>query len=188
MLGLLNKKEYQYDESFYGDLDAYAQKIAYFFHSSLQGLDAAPEAAVVISCLRSAGIRQAILDNAQCFSLVQLARAIEIQDSAINIAEIFPESLNALSHEWGIRKPSLSLYAQSILRFNEVGIEPSQILHIGTRMQDDLAVAKSCGFRTALYAAEKSSLQATLEDLKNPATRPDRLITNLSQLRDILQC
>ena len=188
MLQLLSKKEYQYDESFYGDLQSLSEKVAYFFHSCLQGVEASTHAWSTLNVLRSTGIHQAILDNGQCFTLVQLTRALRTQGTMSDVAELLPEHLNTLSYEWGIRKPSVSLYAQSILRFNQLGIEPSQILHVGTRMQHDLSIAKSCGFRTVLYTGEKASLQATLDELKNPATRPDRLITDLTQLRDILSC
>jgi len=95
--------------------------------------------------------------------------------------------------------PSLSVVATEPLRRatdrtkvlsalrKEIGIEPNQILHVGTRINDDLAVAKSYGFRTVLYAGDRTSLQATGADLKNPETKPDRLITELLQLRNILQ-
>lgn len=187
IIDLLMRKEYRFDESFYGDYKSLAQKVAYFFHSSLQGVEAAPGALSTLLAISEAGIRQAALADAQCFTLVQLTRGLREQGTIHTVATILPESLNTLSYEWGIRKPSVSLYAQSILRFKELGIEPDQILHVGTRMEDDLAVAKSCGFRTALYAGDKTSLQATATDLKNPETKPDRLLTELSQLRDVLQ-
>jgi len=187
LLGLLNKKDYQYDESIYGDLNGLAEKVAYFFHSSLQGTEASAGALSTLTAISEGGLRQAALADAQCFTLVQLTRALRQQGDIHHVASFLPESLNTMSHEWGIRKPSVSLYAQTILRFKELGIEPDQILHIGTRMRDDLAVAKSCGLRTALYAADRTSLQATVDDLKNPDTRPDRLLTNLTQLRDVLQ-
>lgn len=187
LIDLMNKKEYRYDESFYGDTEALTEKIAYFFHSALQGIEAAPGALMTLSAIQEAGLRQAALANAQRFTLVQLTRALRAQGPVPDIRLFFPDTLNTLSHEWGIRKPSVSLYAQSIFRFTKLGIEPDQILHIGTRMQDDLATAKSCGLKTVLYAADKTSLKATAEDLKNPDTRPDRLITELTQLRDILQ-
>lgn len=187
LLGLLNQKEYVYDESLYGDEHQLAEKIAYFFHCSLQGTEAAPGALVTLTALKEGGIRQAVLANAQCFTLAQLTRALRAQGYITDVAEMLPASLNTLSHEWGIRKPSISIFAQAILRFKELGIEPDEILHVGTRMQEDLAVAKSCGFKTVLYAADRTSLQATPEDLKNPDTRPDRLISDLTQLRDILQ-
>ncbi len=187
LLGLLDKKEYRYDESLYGGLNELAQKVAYFFHSSLQGTEAAPGALTTMTMLSEAGYRQAALADGQCFTLVQLTRALRAQESLPYLEALMPENLNTLSYEWGVRKPSVSLYAQAILRFKEIGLEPNQILHVGTRIRDDLAVAKSYGFRTVLYAGDKTSLQATGADLKNPETKPDRLVTELAQLRNILQ-
>ena len=187
LLGLLDKKEYRYDESLYGDLNELAQKVAYFFHSSLQGTEAAPGALTTMTTLSETGYRQAALADGQCFTLAQLTRALRAQGSLPYLEALMPDSLNTLSYEWGVRKPSASLYAQAILRFKEIGLEPNQILHVGTRIQDDLAVAKSYGFRTVLYAGDKTSLKATGADLKNPETKPDRLITELIQLRNILQ-
>jgi FMN phosphatase YigB (HAD superfamily) len=85
-----------------------------------------------------------------------------------------------------VRKPSKTLFLRAVDRFVKVGIEPEQILHVSSHVRDDLAVAKSLGMRTALYAAEKLGLQAAAEDLKDPATKPDRLITELTQVRDII--
>ena len=39
--------------------------------------------------------------------------------------------------------------------------------------------------KTALLAAEKSGLQVTAAQLKDPATRPDRLLTDLSQIANL---
>jgi hypothetical protein len=40
--------------------------------------------------------------------------------------------------------------------------------------------------KTALMVAEKSGLEVSSDVLKDPATRPDRLLTELSQLRSIV--
>lgn len=184
---LLEKKDYEYDHGVYGDHDQLCEKIAYFFHASLQGTEASHKALFTLNSIAEAGLKQSILANAQCFSLVQLTRALRQQGTIQHAGLLFSDSLNTLSYEWGIRKPSVSLFAQSILRHKSIGIEPSQILHVGTRMTEDLVIAKSCGMRTVFYAADRTSLQATPEELKNPETRPDRLITDLQQLRDILQ-
>ena len=187
MIELLDKKDYQYDQSLYGDIDEFSQKVAYFFHSALQGIEAAKGALGTLVAVADSGLRQAALADAQCFTLVQLTRVLRSQGSVPDLGAILPDSLNTLSYEWGMKKPSISLYAKAVLRFKEIGIEPNQILHIGTRIHDDLAVAKSCGFRTVLYAGDITSVQATLADLKNPELRPDRLITEIPQLRTILQ-
>ena len=71
-------------------------------------------------------------------------------------------------------------------RFNKLGLEPENILYISSRVRDDLAIAKSIGMRTALYAAEKLSLQADSADMKDHTLKPDRLLTDLVQVRDLI--
>ena len=61
LLELLDKKEYRYDESLYGDMNELAQKVAYFFHCSLQGMEAAKGALSTLIALSEGGIRQAAL-------------------------------------------------------------------------------------------------------------------------------
>lgn len=79
LLGMLDKKDYQYDTSLYGDIDELAEKVAYFFHSSLQGVEAAPNALTTLMTLSSNGLRQALLADAQPFTVVQLIRALREQ-------------------------------------------------------------------------------------------------------------
>jgi FMN phosphatase YigB (HAD superfamily) len=67
-----------------------------------------------------------------------------------------------------------------------MGIAASQVLMVGTRIGDDLAIAKETGMRTALFAADRTSLAATREELTDPQVRPDRLLTSLTQLREIV--
>ena len=40
--------------------------------------------------------------------------------------------------------------------------------------------------KTALYAADTTSLRATKAEMQDPQMRPDRLLTDLSQLREVL--
>ena len=67
-----------------------------------------------------------------------------------------------------------------------MGIAASQVLAVGTRIREDLAIAKEVGMRTALLAADRTSLAAEKEDLADPELRPDRLLTSLTQLREIV--
>lgn len=186
LLGMLDKKDYEYDVGFYGDLDELAIKVAYFFHSSLQGVEAAENALQALITIQSPGLRQALLADAQPFTVVQLFRALMEQGSIPRPDTLFTPSLNTFSYVEGVRKPSKTLFLRAVDRFVKVGIEPEQILHVSSRVGDDLAVAKSLGMRTALYAAEKLGLQAAAEELKDPATKPDRLITSLMQVRDLV--
>ena len=83
-------------------------------------------------------------------------------------------------------KPSERLFKQSLAQLQALGIAPAQVLHVGSRLELDLLPAKKLGMRTALFAGDKESLQATREQLKDQATRPDVLLTELSQIVEII--
>ena len=186
LLGMLDKKDYQYDAALYGDMDELSEKVAYFFHSSLQGVEAAPNALATLLALSSNGFRQALFADAQPFTVVQLIEALRAQGAVPSPDSLFNSSLHTLSYIEGVRKPARTMFLRAMDRFNKLGLEPAQVLYVSTRVRDDLAIAKSLGMRTALYAAEKLSLQAAPEDMKDPAMKPDRLLTDLAQVRELV--
>ena len=186
MIDRLRQKEYQYDESLYGNLDEYCAKIAYFFHANQQGVAAAENAARTVSAIAQSPVRQGLLADAQPFTIAQILRLFREEVTLPPLDELFDLDCWTLSFLEGVRKPSLSLYETAVKQFAELGIAPGEVLHVGSRLRDDLAIAKSVGMRTALYAADKVSLRATKEDMRDPALKPDRLVTDLIQVRDIL--
>lgn len=182
----LGKKEYSYDEETYGDLDEFAEKVAYFFHSCLQGVAAAPQALTALKGLAEGGIAQGIVADAQSFSLVQLLRGLKQQGSVPPLGTLFSSGCLSLSYREGFRQPSRTLFERCIADFDNLGISSREILHISSRLNDDLGPAKQFGLRTALYTGDKLGVQATAADLKNPDLRPDRILTELGQVRQIL--
>ncbi len=186
LLGMLDKKDYQYDTALYGDMDELSEKVAYFFHSSLQGVEAAPGALATLQALSAAGFRQTLFADAQPFTIAQLIHSLRQQGAVASPDSLFDTSLHTLSYIEGVRKPSRTMYLRAMDRFNKLGLEPEEILYVSSRVRDDLAPAKALGIRTALYAAEKLSLQASPEDMKDPAMKPDRLLTELTQVRDLV--
>jgi FMN phosphatase YigB (HAD superfamily) len=186
IVGRLAQKEYEFDRVQYGDEDALSEKIAYFFHEMLQGHEAAPDAAAALNFVVNAGLPQGLLADAQCFTLTQLVRDLQQQDSSATIARLFRPELVTLSYVEGVRKPSMSLFAGAYRGLKTLGLAPEDVLYVSSRVAGDLAVAKAIGFRTAVYAGEKLGLSVTVEDLQNPDVCPDRLLTSLSQIRDVL--
>lgn len=186
ILKKLFQKDYKFDANFYGSLNEYSRKIAYFFHASLQGTACFDNAARAIEHIQSCGVLQGFIADAQCFTLVQLQRGLKNQGLALPVDLLFPAEAKALSFEVRGRKPSERLFKHFLAGVAKRGIEPSQVLHIGSRIEKDIAPAKKLGMRTALFAGDKESVQATPEQLKDSATRPDALLTDLSQLVDMI--
>ena len=182
----LFQKEYQFDAGFYGSLNEYSKKVAYFFHASLQGAAAQPEAAMALKQTAEAGLQQGLLADAQCFTWVQLCRGLKAQDSAANPDALLPPGLRILSCEVKARKPSETLFRPALAAILAKGIRPDEVLHVGTSLARDIVPAKRHGMRTALYAGDKAALEATPEQLKDAAFRPDVLLTELGQIAHII--
>ena len=182
----LVQNEYEIDETFYGDQEQFALKVAFFFHQSLQGVAAADTAASVLSAISQSSCRQTLLADAQPFTLVQMLRALSRDATLPPLGTLLDADAMTLSCHVGLRKPSPSLYRHCLDRLAENGIEPGEVLHVGSRLKNDLAVAKKLGMKTALYAGDNESFEATTDDIRNPDLKPDRLITKLDQVLTVL--
>lgn len=185
IIARLFDKEYSYDEEFYGDVRQFSEKVAYFFHSNLQGIEARPGAVQAIQDLCAINVSQGLLADGQVFAFTQLLRALSRQGTLPPLAEALHPDAVLFSYELGIRKPSRSLFELSVERLKIAGFQPEELLHISCRLETDLVPAKAAGMKTALLAAEKAGLEAPAALLKDPATRPDRLLTDLNQIANL---
>jgi len=186
ILKKLLQKDYRFDAGFFGSLNEFSRKVAYFFHASLQGTACYPGAAEALRHVADQGLSQGLLGDGQCFTLVQLQRGLAQQDESANLGELLTEGLTTLSSEVRARKPSERLFRQALAALSERGLTPPEVLHVGSRVQLDLVPARRLGMRTALFAGDRASLQATPEELKAPTSRPDVLLTELSQIAAVV--
>ena len=106
----LFQKDYEFDASFFGSLNEYTRKVAYFFHASMQGTACYPKVADALKLLQDRNVAQGLLADAQCFSLLQLQRGLAKQGWTSPVSQLFADDRNALSFELGCRKPSENLF------------------------------------------------------------------------------
>ncbi len=156
------------------------------FTPACKGRPVYADAASALRQVADKGLKQGLLADGQCFTRVQLQRGLAAQDSDIVLDKLLDKDLVALSYEIRGRKPSERLFRQAVNALNQQGIAPNQVLHVGTSIQRDLLPARRLGMRTALFAGDRTSLQATAEQLKEAASRPDVLLTELSQIADVV--
>lgn len=182
----LLQKDYKWDVGLYGSLNEYSLKVAYFFHASLQGTACYDGAAAALQQLSAAGLVQGWLDNGQAFTPVQLQRGLQAQDARIRLDDLFAPDLRILSYEQRARKPSERLFRELLARLETHGIDPREALYVGCSIEQDIAPARRVGLRTALFAGDRGSLQATAEQLKDHASRPDVLLTELAQIGEVV--
>lgn len=181
----LLQKEYTWDGGQLGSLNEFTKKVAYFFHASLQGVAAQPGAAAAVREFAGAGVTHGLLADGQAFTPAQVIVSLSAQDGSID-GDAFPESLRVTSWAAKQRKPSEAIFKQASQAATRAGFEPHEVLHVGSSAARDIGPAKKLGFRTALYAGDKASLAATPDQLRDPATKPDLLVTDLAQLPLIL--
>jgi FMN phosphatase YigB (HAD superfamily) len=182
----LLQKEYQFDAGFYGSLNEFSRKVAYFFHASLQGAVCYAKAAQTLRWVSESGWTQGLLANGQCFTTAQLQHALAAQDPWARLERLLDPELCILSYEQRVRKPSERPFRHLLAVLEKRGIGAAEVLHVGSRLGEDVAPARRLGMRTALFAGDRASLDATAERLKEPGQRPDLLLTELDQLAEAL--
>lgn len=179
-------RDYSFDVVTYGSLNEFARKMAYFYHASIQGAAAYPGAAETLRMLNEGGRPQGLITDGQAFTPWQLSRCLKRQEPEFDLNAVMPLSLRIVSGERKARKPSDTLFKAAMQALAEKGLRPEQVLHVGSNLVRDIVPAKKHGFRTALFAGDKASLNATPEQLKDPASRPDVMLTELSQVLDVM--
>lgn len=196
----LGKKDFSWDESFYGGIEEFSEKVAWFFHRALQGVAASPHALTALQHVKEAGCAQGLVADGQCFTLVQLAKALSCQEddravpdggstpgAAASLTKLFTRNSVFLSFDYGVRQPAAALFEACLARLAKGGVAPAEVLHIAPRLKEELAPAKKLGMRTALYAGDAASLVATPAEVNDPELRPDRILTDLGQIRQIIK-
>jgi FMN phosphatase YigB (HAD superfamily) len=186
ILKKLMTKEYTYDASQYGPPAEYVKKIAYFYHASIQGTGCYPGAADALRLVSDAGLKQGLLADGQCFTPAQLLKGLREQDPHFDLGMHLPADLRVLSAEKGAKKPSEDLFRAGLAAVRAKGVVAAEVLHVGSSLTRDIGPAKKLGMKTALFAGDKNSLQATADQLNDPHLRPDVLLTELPQIAEVI--
>ncbi|RLS53570.1 MAG: HAD family hydrolase [Planctomycetota bacterium] len=186
LIDRLMRNEFEWDRGTLGDEESLAVKVAYFFHAMLQGTTAFDGTAETLARIGQAGLRQGLLDDMQQFSLAQLLQELRRQGAEGHLTTLFSPELSGMSYQLGIRKPSPTLFETVAARCGEAGFAPQQVFYLTNRLTDDLSEARQVGFRTGLMVVDASCTRIDANDLKNPNFRPDRLLTDVRQVCDIV--
>jgi FMN phosphatase YigB (HAD superfamily) len=182
----LLQNEYQFDATFYGSLNQLSQKVAYFFHASLQGTACFEGAAKALEYCRERHLIQGLLADAQSFTVCQLERGLAAQDSSAKLDDLIDPELRICSFDVKAKKPSERLFRHMLDPLAKRGISPTEVLHIGSHAVNDVAAAKRLRMKTGLFVGDKASIHASPEQLRDPNSRPDVLLTELVQIEDVV--
>src|SRR5207245_626202 len=145
-----------------------------------------PGAAAALRQVSAAGLVQGLIADGQCFTSLQLERGLLKQDPTAKLDDLIDPKLRGYSYEVRGKKPSDRLFRHIAKLLAQQDISPGQVLHIGSRVTHDVLPARRLGMKTGLFAGDKASLQATAEQMSQPACRPDVLLTELAQIADVV--
>ncbi len=135
-----------------------------------------------LASLHESHLLTGIVSNAQFFTppLFEcfLGRSVEELD--------FEPSCTIYSYVLREAKPSQQLFELLEAGLREHGFKPGQALYIGNDMRNDIAPAAALGFKTCLFAGDKRSLRLREGDPIAQGVKPDRVITELRQIEEIV--
>lgn len=183
----LMQNEYVIESGKYGTTEECALKIAYFFHRSLQGVGAQVTAADTVHWLYENKYWQGLLADGQAFTSLHLERSFAEQNPQVHLHQCIPNVNRVLSHAIRGKKPSERLFREMINKLKGYGITPEETLHVSNDLDNDLGPARKYGFLTCLYTGDSKSLVASPKMVEDKNTRPFVMVTELSQVIDMLK-
>lgn len=154
------------------------EKLAMAHEQAVNPVTAMPEAAETLRELSSRGLELGLISNAQFYTVPVLESCLG--DSLANFG-IDPD-LCVFSYLERRAKPDTHLFEIARDRLLEQGIHPHEVLYVGNDVRNDIDPAKSCGFDTALFTGDETSLRLrdrTLEECGATMILP--------RLRDLLR-
>src|SRR5262249_41658203 len=133
----LLQKDYTFDAGFYGSLNEFSRKVAYFFHASLQATACYADAAWALRHVKEASLLQGLVTDAQFFTVLQLERGLSKQAPDARLEGLIDPELRSYSYEVKARKPSERLFRHMLSLLSPHGISADEVLHIGSRITHD---------------------------------------------------
>lgn len=128
-----------------------------------------------------------IVSNAQFYTPVMMNFFIDGQARNTESLPLFNDDITQFSYSLFRAKPDRLLFVPVIKSLKEnYGIEPHQSVFVGNDMYNDIYPAQDLGMKTIFFAGDKRALRLRedKEEVKN--VRPDAVITELLQLKQII--
>jgi FMN phosphatase YigB (HAD superfamily) len=120
----------------------------FFQHARLRrSTRLAPGAADCLRALHQSGRLLGIASNAQACTRLELARSLA--DHGLDCS-LFTEAASFFSYQHGVAKPDPRVFQSLAHHLLSLGIEPSETLMVGDRLDTDIAPATAAGWATWL--------------------------------------
>lgn len=142
-----------------------------------------PDCADVLAKLTSSEAVMGIVSNAQFYTPLLFEAFMDTRVSDLG----FDPELCVWSCEVGEGKPSPKLFDRVLgALMIKYGIRAEETVYVGNDMLNDISTARKAGCKTVLFAGDRRSLRWREGDDRVAGIVPDAIITELSQLNQIL--
>ncbi len=140
----------------------------------------------IISYLNKKGYPLGIVSNAQFYTPVMMNFFLSDKISSDENIRYFQPELSVFSYKLLKAKPDKSIF-DSVLKNLEskYGIRPEESVFVGNDMYKDIYTANASGMKTIFFAGDKRSLRLRREQPEVEDLKPDAVITELKQLKQI---
>lgn len=146
-----------------------------------------PNMKEVINKLWDKKIPLGIVSNAQFYTPVVMNYFLHQNYTLNEFIEGFQKDLSVFSYKLGKGKPDTYLFNELIDPLKKsYGLRPDEVLFVGNDMLKDIYTSKQLGFKTVLFAGDQRSLRWRKEDRRVNGLKPDHVITDLTQLLEIV--
>jgi len=159
------------------------QKAAIIYECMVNPVWPMPGIDMMISYLYDKKYKLGIVSNAQFYTeeILKTLTCFEIEEHK------FDRELLFYSYREKEAKPSKDFFLKAVTKIKKMyNIESEEILYIGNDMLNDIYTAAQCGCRTALFGGDKRSLRLRSSDSRCKELKPDLIITEMAQLKNIL--
>ncbi|GAK57396.1 haloacid dehalogenase domain protein hydrolase [Candidatus Vecturithrix granuli] len=141
-----------------------------------------PDLRETLQTLRDMPILLGIVSNAQFYTLLLFPAFLGHSHSDLG----FDADLCAWSFQYQEAKPATTLFLGVVEQLRQYGIAPEEALYVGNDLLNDIWPAAQLGLKTALFAGDQRSLRLRENDLRCSDLKPDVILTQLSQLPQVL--
>ncbi len=137
--------------------------------------------------LRDKQIPIGIVSNAQYYTPIIINYFIDGKLHFSQQVSGFEAELSAFSYKELRAKPDVKLFDILIPQMRRLyGILPGEAVFVGNDMLKDVYTANKATLKTILFAGDKRSLRLREDDDRTRDLRPDYVITDLRQLKEII--
>lgn len=158
-----------------------ARRLALRFELEANPIAPMPGARELLGELRRKGTLLGIVSNAQFYTPLLFPLLFGGSPEELGFA------FSVWSYQEGEAKPSENLYRNAAEWFRKAyNVKPEELLMIGNDVRNDVAPAAAVGMKTALFGGDRRSLRLRSDDPEYRETQPDIVLTNLSQLHEVL--